>query len=860
MAKTQIGAVIGIEGAKEYNRDIANIVRVTKEMESEIKATESAFKSEYKTVQDVRNLKEKLQTAIGGYTQKLSLQKDAQKEMNTQLDIEERRSRLLPERIERLTRAGDEYKESLEAVKKEYAENQEKIERLTTSTVNMETAINQTQTELNNLNNRMDELPADNFTGKLKLIKENIEKNDSALKFWADTLTGIGNKMTMAFTVPIVGGFTASVKAATDWESSLNGVRKTTDMDKDSLNQLATELKEQALTTTYSSNELANLAQIAGQLGVRGVNELSNFVGIVSDLGIATDLSAEDAATALARIFNITEGGVRSDNLDKLSKIGDVIVHLGNNMATTEPEIVAMANRMASAGHSAGLATTDVFALSAALTSVGITAEAGGSTVGQVLKTIQKDVAEWSSTGEGDMLRLADISGMSAEKFAETWRNEPIKAFEAFVTGLGNLKEGDDDLVLILDDLDMAGIRQSNMLQALAAAQEEGTDTTQLFTRALELTDQAYKGVNEDGETFSALQQEANVRKEESKTSFENLAEAVNQLGQAFGEVLLPVVIPIVEGLTNMITAFANMDQPTKTLIVTLLGLLAAAGPLLTTVGTGLTLFNNLSIAATTLGTTTSALLLGMGKWVLIGAAVVLAISGIVAAINWLRDHSEQIVAFWQGASEGFQMIWEVVKFAFEEGVNLIGEKFNQFKAWVEELRNKVDNGFRNMVQGVKDKLNNMKTAVENVRNRIDETFRNLVSNAWNWGKDLIGNMVSGIMSKVGNLISSVKNVASTIWSYLHFSEPEKGKLADFNTWMPDMMMGLAKGINDNLYLVDRAAENVANSLGMGGTSYNYGGVVINLNVPQGANGYQMVDEIENALAQRTMRRKAVFN
>ena len=148
----------------------------------------------------------------------------------------------------------------------------------------------------------------------------------------------------------------------------------------------------------------------------------------------------------------------------------------------------------------------------------------------------------------------------------------------------------------------------------------------------------------------------------------------------------------------------------------------------------------------------------------------------------------------------------------------------------------------------------------ENLKSRLYDIFSNLISSAWNWGKDLVGNIISGIKSKVSSLVNSVKNIASTIWSYLHFSEPEKGKLADFNSWMPDMMMGLAQGINDNLYLVDRAAENVANSLGMGGTSYNYGGVVINLNVPQGANGYQMVDEIENALAQRTMRRKAVFN
>lgn len=95
--------------------------------------------------------------------------------------------------------------------------------------------------------------------------------------------------------------------------------------------------------------------------------------------------------------------------------------------------------------------------------------------------------------------------------------------------------------------------------------------------------------------------------------------------------------------------------------------------------------------------------------------------------------------------------------------------------------------------------------------------------------------------------------------SYLHFSEPDVGALSDFHTWMPDMMRGLAQGIDDNLYLVDNAISRVADTLGIGGTNVSYGGVVINLNVPQGANGQQIVSEIETELANRTMRRKAVF-
>ena len=72
------------------------------------------------------------------------------------------------------------------------------------------------------------------------------------------------------------------------------------------------------------------------------------------------------------------------------------------------------------------------------------------------------------------------------------------------------------------------------------------------------------------------------------------------------------------------------------------------------------------------------------------------------------------------------------------------------------------------------------------------------------------------------------------------------------------MMKGLAEGIEDNLYLVDHAISDVASTLS-GGTNVNYGGVVINLNVPQGANGQQILNEIETELANRTIRRRAVF-
>lgn len=817
MAKTQIGAVIGVDGAKEYQRQLSILTQYTKEWASETDKLTSSFDKNFKSMKDVNSQRASLQREIDSVSKKLQFQKDQWEEIATTMN-------------------------TMPTDKQQKAMSQ------------LRTEINQTETELNNLYSEMNDLPADNFIGKMDLIKANLQNNQSDLKKWGDLLSDIGKGMTIGFTVPIVAGLTASVKSAVDWESALNGVRKTTDMTEEEISDLANSLKNQALQTTYSSEELANIAQIAGQLGVRGVEDISKFVQVVSDLGISTDLSAEDAATALARIFNITEGG----NMQNLEKIGSVIVHLGNNMATTEPEIVAMANRMASAASVAGLTTEEIFALSAALSSVGITAEAGGSTIGQVLTKIGLEFDNFTAGSENNLEKIAEVSGVTAEQFAETWKNEPVKAFEMFVTGLGNLGEESESVNQILDELGMAGIRESNMLKAMAQAQEEGVDTTQLLTRSLELMQEAYDGVNESGEEFNALQQEADVRKSESATQFSNLKEAVSQLGQAFGEVLLPVIVPVVQGLTDMIKAFADLDGPTKEIIVTLLALLAAVGPILTAVGTGLTMFSNLSIIATTLGTTigglvTSTLLPMAG----IIAGIIAAIVAVIAVIkNW-----DKIINFLKTSFEGFfnflglakDIVLEGLKMMISDAWSFITEKVSQLGTWV---LTKLETGFANILMKGVNFATNVRNWLSNLKDTVSGAFNNMISNAANWGRDMIDNFLGGIRSMWGNLTNTVSNTASTIWSYLHFSEPEKGPLKNFHTWMPDMMREMAEGIEDNAYLVDNAISNLAGSMG---TSYNYGGVVINLNVPQGANGYQIVDEIENALAQRTERRKAVF-
>ncbi len=131
-----------------------------------------------------------------------------------------------------------------------------------------------------------------------------------------------------------------------------------------------------------STTEISHVAEAAGQLGIK-TKDVLNFTRVMIDMGKSTNLSSEEAATALARFANITQ-------LDpsKYSNLGSSIVELGNNFATTEKEIVEMGLRLAGTGKVVGLTDPQILGLATAMSSVGIEAEAGGSAFSRVMQKL----------------------------------------------------------------------------------------------------------------------------------------------------------------------------------------------------------------------------------------------------------------------------------------------------------------------------------------------------------------------------------------------------------------------------------------------------------------------------------------
>ena len=166
----------------------------------------------------------------------------------------------------------------------------------------------------------------------------------------------------------------------------------------------------------------------------------------------------------MAQYANIT--GMAQDQFEKF---GSTIVALGNNSATTESAIMEMAHRIAGAGSQIGLTDAQILALSASMSSVGIEAEAGGTAISTVMSQIDKDVARNSE----NLAAWAQMAGYdSASKFAAAWKTSPVEALQMLFKNMDNATQSGDNMNLMLDELGVSSLRQTDMMKRLTGASD----------------------------------------------------------------------------------------------------------------------------------------------------------------------------------------------------------------------------------------------------------------------------------------------------------------------------------------------------------------------------------------------------
>ena len=264
-------------------------------------------------------------------------------------------------------------------------------------------------------------------------LSSSVEKNKElveSLTTVGDKIETVGKKASILSGV-VAAGMTASVKSAMDFESAFAGVEKTVDGTKQQLEDLKQGIRDLSKEIPSSTTEISAVAEAAGQLGIETDNIL-DFTKTMINMGNATNLSATEAATTLARFANVTK--MSQKDFDKL---GSTIVALGNNFATTESEIAQMGMNLGSAGSQIGMTQSEIMALATALSSVGLEAQAGGTAFSKLMINMQLAV----ETGSEDLKDFAKVAGMTADEFSKAFKEDATGALISFIRCLSKSRK-----------------------------------------------------------------------------------------------------------------------------------------------------------------------------------------------------------------------------------------------------------------------------------------------------------------------------------------------------------------------------------------------------------------------------------
>lgn len=307
--------------------------------------------------------------------------------------------------------------------------------------------------------------------------------------------------------------------------------------------------------------------------------------------------------------------------------------------------------------------------------------------------------------------------------------------------------------------LSAAGVNAKAMELGLADANGELSDAALIQARMALITEQASSAQGDFVNTSDGLANSTKIAKAQ-----------LGDLAAQLGTDLLPIALQVVEGISGLISKFTEMDPKTQKTILSILGLLAALGPVLFVVGKVVGVFSALSPIVSGAGVALGA----------VGAPVLL----LIAAIGLL--------------------IFVIAKFGTKAKENFINLS-NQIGIILAAIRTKISEFFANLIASWSASWQNL---VDTARAKFDIDWGSI-------GSNIISGIAGGISAAAGGLADAAKGaIGSAIDSakaFLGISSPAT---------MPRKEVGFPTGEGTGLGIIDGLAsmKNVIGNAVMGAT------------------------------------------
>ena len=337
-----------------------------------------------------------------------------------------------------------------------------------------------------------------------------------------------------------VAGAVAASRAAVQLEEAQADVVKTTELTGQEIGELTNRLQNLSTQIGTPTKDLLGIAAVAGQLGVRGVANLTAFTDTIAKLALATDIVGEEGASQLARLINVTQEAGQSVG-EAARLYGNVINALGNSLPATEAQILAVAVQVAQLKQATRISQPDLLAYAATLKSVGIEAELGGNAITKLFIGL-----EGASRGGGEQLTAyAAAARVTADEFRNLTRSSPADAFEKLVGGLKAAKDEGRDLVKVVEGLGITQDRERRVLLSLVGGYDKLVE--------------ARKTANEEAKKQTSLEAEVARRLDTTNGQLRILRARLGVGVQVLGEAFLPMLREMVGFLNNNSQALGNV-------------------------------------------------------------------------------------------------------------------------------------------------------------------------------------------------------------------------------------------------------------------------------------------------------------
>lgn len=589
----------------------------------------------------------------------------------------------------------------------------------------------------------------DKFSAPLQKAAENVDRFEKTYKQTSRAIDKTGKDMiktgetlNKTVTMPIIAAGFAATKMAISWEDAFADVKKTFPGTEAELSKFNDTLIEMSKQIPVTAEELSAIAAEGGQLGIQSEN-LAKFTRTVADLKVATNLG-DEGASQMAKFANIV--GMSQDNFDRL---GSVIVELGNNTATTEADIMNMAMRLGGAGSIIGMTESQILGVSAALSSVGIEAQAGGSAMSKVMI----DIAQQVELGGDKLKDYAKVCGMTSKEFSNVFKDDPTAILGKFIKGLGSAESQGKSTIGILDNLDLTETRVRDTLLRAAGASD-------IFTDAIDMGARAW-------DENSALAEEAAAKYDTTAGQLQILKNTLRDVGKSFGSSLLPSFKEGVSKAKEFADRISKLDDGTKQNIIKVALALASLGPGLIVVGKltrgvskGINSFVKFGKAAKKAGSFFKLFASGAMKANFIALAVVLAIGLIIGVTIYLIKNWDKVKAkaeeIFPGIGKKVQRMGEI----FSEIFGIIVEEGKKFIDGLVEVFNTIVQLcgpiLKTFVEIIVDAVTMIGEILDGLIKLIVGVFTGNWQMAWEGVKQIFVGIVTGIKSIFTDMINGV--------------------------------------------------------------------------------------------------------